>query len=121
MPYGTNLKPIFALVECDGDSVIAQINDVGPLRLGRIIDLNRRTMHYFGPTLRLGLIDGVNVTPSPATTGKPDRHRRRRTHHARRRFCPVAALRAPDFPGQFNDHPELGPLLLFGQSVALLG
>jgi rare lipoprotein A len=68
--YGRNYKPTFALVECDGKSVIIKINDVGPLRPGRIIDLNRRTMHFFDPTLRLGLLDGVSVTPLDGTDWK---------------------------------------------------
>lgn len=69
--HGANYKPTFALIECDGKSVIVKINDVGPLRPGRIIDLNRRTMHYFDPTLRLGLIAGVSVTPLAGADWKP--------------------------------------------------
>jgi rare lipoprotein A len=43
--------------------VIVKINDVGPLMPGRIIDFNERTMRYFDPTLRLGVIQNVRVTP----------------------------------------------------------
>ena len=43
--------------------LIVKINDVGPLRPGRIIDLNKRAMSYFDPTLQLGLIGDVKVTP----------------------------------------------------------
>jgi len=37
--------------------------DVGPLQPGRIIDFDERTMRYFDPTLQLGLIHQVKVTP----------------------------------------------------------
>ena len=38
-------------------------HDVGQLRPGRVIDLNEQTMRYFDPTFKLGLIQGVMVTP----------------------------------------------------------
>jgi rare lipoprotein A len=41
---------------------IVKVNDVGPLKPGRIIDFNERTMRYFDPTLRRGLIQNVKVT-----------------------------------------------------------
>lgn len=53
----------YALVESAAKRVIVKINDVGPLRPGRIIDLNIRAMRYFDPTLELGLIKNVKVTP----------------------------------------------------------
>ena len=53
----------YALVEAINKKAIVKINDVGPLEPGRIIDFNERTMHYFDPTLRLGLIHSVKVTP----------------------------------------------------------
>jgi rare lipoprotein A len=56
-------KPKYALVEAVGKKVIVKINDVGPLRPGRIIDLNERTMLYFDPSLELGVIDDVRVSP----------------------------------------------------------
>jgi rare lipoprotein A len=59
--YG--VKPKFALVEAAGKKVIVKINDVGPLTPGRIIDLNERTMRLFDPSLELGVIHGVTVTP----------------------------------------------------------
>jgi rare lipoprotein A len=61
--YGRNYEPTFALVESGSKRVIVRINDVGPLRPGRIIDLNKRAMRYFDPSLELGLISGVSVTP----------------------------------------------------------
>ncbi len=59
--YGAN--PKYALVEAAGKKAIVKINDVGPLTPGRIIDLNERTMRHFDPSLRLGVVYGVRVTP----------------------------------------------------------
>jgi rare lipoprotein A len=59
--YGA--RPKFALVEGAGKRAIIKINDVGPLTPGRIIDFNERTMRFFDPSLRRGVIDGVKVTP----------------------------------------------------------
>ena len=56
-------SPSYALVEGMNKQVIVKINDVGPLKPGRIIDFNERTMRYFDPTLQLGLIRNVRVTP----------------------------------------------------------
>jgi rare lipoprotein A len=56
-------RPKFALVEAKGKKVVVKINDVGPLTPGRIIDFNERTMRHFDPSLRLGVIYGVRVTP----------------------------------------------------------
>ena len=52
-------------------SVIVRINDVGPLRPGRIIDLNKRVMRFLDPSLELGLINGVHVTPLAGTNWTP--------------------------------------------------
>jgi rare lipoprotein A len=52
----------YALVEGMNKKAIVKVNDVGPLKPGRIIDFNERTMRYFDPTLRLGLIQNVKVT-----------------------------------------------------------
>jgi len=60
--YGKNYRPTFALVEAGNKTVIVKINDVGPLKPGRVIDLNERSMSYFDPTQQLGLIDEVKVT-----------------------------------------------------------
>jgi len=65
--YGKNYEPTFALVESGNKRIIVKINDVGPLRPGRIIDLNKRAMRYFDPTLQLGLIKGIRVTPLAGT------------------------------------------------------
>jgi rare lipoprotein A len=61
--FGRNYQPAFALVEAGGKSFIVKINDVGPLRPGRIIDLNVRSMRYLDPTMQRGLIADVKVTP----------------------------------------------------------
>jgi rare lipoprotein A len=61
--FGRNYRPAYALVESDDKRLIVRINDVGPLKRGRIIDLNQRAMHYFDPTLQRGLIGKVRVTP----------------------------------------------------------
>jgi rare lipoprotein A len=53
----------YAMVEALNKKAIVKINDVGPLKPGRIIDFDERTMRYFDPTLRLGLIHSVKVTP----------------------------------------------------------
>src|SRR5215813_5241957 len=56
-------RPKYALVEGEGKKAIVKINDVGPLTPGRIIDFNERTMRYFDPSLRRGVIEAVKVTP----------------------------------------------------------
>jgi len=61
----------YALVERLNKMAIVKINDVGPLKPGRIIDLGERTMRYFDPTLRLGLIHDVKVTPLPGDDWTP--------------------------------------------------
>jgi len=61
--YGRQYRPAYALVEGVNKKAIIKINDVGQLRPGRVIDLNEQTMRYFDPTLKLGLIRGVRITP----------------------------------------------------------
>jgi hypothetical protein len=56
-------RPKYALVEAAGKKAIIKINDVGPLTPDRIIDFNEPTMRHFDPSLRLGVIYGVKVTP----------------------------------------------------------
>ena len=53
----------FAVVEGIDKKVIVKINDAGPLKPGRVIDLNEQTMRYFDRTMRLGLIHNIKVTP----------------------------------------------------------
>jgi rare lipoprotein A len=63
--YGEEYEPAFALVESADKRAIIKINDVGPLKPGRIIDFNLQTMRYFDPSLQLGLVANVKVTPLP--------------------------------------------------------
>jgi len=56
-------RPKYAIVEAVGKKVIVKINDVGPLKPGRIIDLNERTMRHFDPSLEIGVIPDVTVRP----------------------------------------------------------
>ncbi len=76
--FGTNYQPTYALVESKDKRAIVKINDVGPLKPGRIIDLNIRAMRYFDPTLELGLINvkvipliGTGTMPGPLDTDRP--------------------------------------------------
>ncbi|MBO0759251.1 MAG: hypothetical protein J2P54_25710 [Bradyrhizobiaceae bacterium] len=59
--HGT--KAAYALVESGGKRAVLKINDVGPLKPGRIIDFNRQAMRYFDPSLQRGVIQSVKVTP----------------------------------------------------------
>jgi rare lipoprotein A len=61
--FGRNYRPSFALVEAGDKRIIVRINDVGPLKPGRIIDLNVRSMRHIDPTMQRGLIADVKVTP----------------------------------------------------------
>lgn len=61
--YGSEYGPTFALVEAADKHVIVKINDVGPLRPGRVIDLSEQTMRFFDPTLQQGLVKSVKITP----------------------------------------------------------
>lgn len=61
--YGSEYQPTYALVETADKQAIVKINDVGPLRPGRVIDLSEQTMRFFDPTLQDGLVKHVKVTP----------------------------------------------------------
>jgi rare lipoprotein A len=61
--YGKQYRAAYALVEGADKKAIIRINDVGPLKPGRVIDFNEQAMRYFDPTLKLGLIYGIMVTP----------------------------------------------------------
>jgi rare lipoprotein A len=63
--HGKDYQPTYALVEADGKQAIIKINDVGPLIPGRVIDFNQQTMRYFDPTLQLGVVHNVRITPLP--------------------------------------------------------
>ena len=48
-----------------GKRAIIKINDVGPLKPGRIIDFNEQTMRYFDPSLQSGIVHRAKITPLP--------------------------------------------------------
>lgn len=61
--YGKHYRPAYALVESADKQAIIKINDVGPLKPGRVIDFNEQTMRHFDPTLTRGVVRNVKVTP----------------------------------------------------------
>ena len=69
--YGRNYRHAYALVESEDKRAIVRINDVGPLASGRVIDLNERTMRYFDPTLELGVVPTVRITPLSGSDWTP--------------------------------------------------
>jgi rare lipoprotein A len=106
--YGRNYQPVFALVEGAGKKVIVRINDVGPLRPGRIIDFNARTMQYFDPGLKAGLIHDVKVTPLFADdlpVGPVEPAQKVLAGDFEHFFS------APDLLRDVDDHTQLRPLL----------
>jgi rare lipoprotein A len=60
--FGKAYRPAYALVEVGNKRAVVKINDVGPLKPGRVIDLNERAMRYFDPSMKLGLL-AVRITP----------------------------------------------------------
>jgi len=62
---GKSYRPAFALVETEDKRAVVRINDVGPLKPGRVIDLNEHAMRYFDPSMRRGVLSGVKITPLP--------------------------------------------------------
>jgi rare lipoprotein A len=69
--YGRLYQPAYALVESADKQVIVKVNDVGPLRPGRVLDLNERAMRYFDPFLTRGLLADVKITPLPGEDWTP--------------------------------------------------
>jgi len=69
--FGRSYRHAYALVESEDKRAIVRINDVGPLRPGRVIDLNERTMRYFDATLELGLLPNVRITPLDGSDWTP--------------------------------------------------
>jgi rare lipoprotein A len=63
--YGKLYQPTYALVASGEKLLIVKINDVGPLKSGRVLDLNERSMRYFDPFLAQGLIQDVKITLLP--------------------------------------------------------
>jgi rare lipoprotein A len=69
--YGRLYQPAYVLVDSGGKRAIVKINDVGPLRPGRVIDLNERAMRYFDPYLHRGLLTNVKLTLLPGADWTP--------------------------------------------------
>jgi rare lipoprotein A len=69
--YGKLYQPAFALIESGDKRVIVKINDVGPLKPGRVVDLNERSMRYFDPTLERGLVPDIRITALPGEGWTP--------------------------------------------------
>ena len=70
--FGKLYRPAFALVTSGEKRMIVKINDVGPLKTGRVLDLNERSMRYFDPFLTRGLLQDAKVVLLPGedwTTG----------------------------------------------------
>ena len=63
--YGKDYRPAFVLVEVANKRAIIKINDVGPLKPGRVIDFNKQTMRYFDPSLERGIVHSVKITALP--------------------------------------------------------
>jgi rare lipoprotein A len=63
--YGKLYQPTYALIASGEKQLIVKINDVGPLKSGRVLDLNERSMRYFDPFLAQGLIRDVKITLLP--------------------------------------------------------
>jgi rare lipoprotein A len=63
--FGADYRAVYALVESGEKCMIVKINDVGPLKPGRVIDLSERAMRYFDETLLVGLVPDVKVTLLP--------------------------------------------------------
>ena len=60
--YGKDYRPAYALVASADKQAIIKINDVGPLKPGRVIDLNEQAMRYFSHGQDFGLIETVKIT-----------------------------------------------------------
>jgi rare lipoprotein A len=69
--YGRLYQPAYALVASGEKRLIVKINDVGPLKTGRVLDLNERSMRYFDPFLAQGLIRDVTITVLPGEDWTP--------------------------------------------------
>jgi rare lipoprotein A len=69
--FGTDYRAAYALVESGDKRMIVKINDVGPLKPGRVIDLSERAMRYFDETLLVGLVPDVKLTLLPGGDWMP--------------------------------------------------
>lgn len=69
--YGRLYQPTYALVESGDKQLIVKINDVGPLKPGRVLDLNEKSMRHFDPFLTRGLLADVKITLLPGEDWTP--------------------------------------------------
>ncbi|HEY7231848.1 MAG TPA: septal ring lytic transglycosylase RlpA family protein [Pseudolabrys sp.] len=103
--YGRLYQPTYALVTSGPKQVIVKINDVGPLKPGRVLDLNERSMRFFDPFLTHGLIRDVRITLLPGEDWIPgpvgeayaidfDAVRRRQTAQSDSEETELATIRA---------------------------
>ncbi len=69
--YGRFYLPTYALVESGDKQLIVKINDVGPLKPGRVLDLNEKSMRHFDPFLTRGLLSDVKITLLPGEDWTP--------------------------------------------------
>jgi hypothetical protein len=59
---GKDYRPAYALVASADKQAIIKINNVGPLKPDRVIDLNEQAMRYFSHGQDFGLIETVKIT-----------------------------------------------------------
>ena len=69
--YGRFYQPAYALIESGDKQLIVKINDVGPLKPGRVLDLNERSMRHFDPFLTRGLLADARITLLPGEDWTP--------------------------------------------------
>src|SRR5215471_3092544 len=69
--YGRLYQPTYALVQSGSKQLIVKINDVGPLKPGRVLDLNERSMRHFDPFLTRGLLKEATITLLPGNDWTP--------------------------------------------------
>ena len=69
--YGRLYQPTYVLVESGDKQLIVKINDVGPLKPGRVLDLNEKSMRHFDPFLTRGLLADVKITLLPGEDWTP--------------------------------------------------
>jgi rare lipoprotein A len=61
---GPNYRPAYVIAEAGGKRAVIRINNVGTMKPGRLFDLSRAAMEYFGGIER-GLISTLKVTILP--------------------------------------------------------
>jgi rare lipoprotein A len=61
---GANYRPVYVIAEFGGKRAVLKINNVGTMKAGRLFDLSRAAMEYFGG-LEKGLLANLKVTLLP--------------------------------------------------------